>query len=227
MLTLLKHFTIHTIRYPGGKSLYVDTLANVLNNGESWLGAYNDLQWALQTAGCGDTVHVAEGIYYPTTDGNRDSAFYLASGVTIMGGYPTGGGDMDSRDALSFATILSGNIGHPDSVDDNSYHILKLDSSQKAIVLDGLSLTAARADGPDENAAGGALYNRGKISLNNMHIYEITGQESGYVIFNRGQDALLTIQNSKLNFVILPDKDALLNKEDAKIFIQGEVNINK
>ena len=212
---------------PGGQSWYVDTANIVMQDGLSWATAINDLQLTLQSAQCGDTIHLAQGVYFPTTDGKRDSTFYLVSGITIVGGYPTGGGTLADRDPADYESVLSGNIGHPDSISDNSYHIIRLDSLQRAVVLDGLSITNAFADGSGDFARGGAIFNQGELDLKNIHIYEITGNDSGYVIFNDGKDALLTIQNSRLNFEILTGREALLNREEAKMIILDNLDINK
>lgn len=130
--------------------VYVDQQVAVSGDGSSWALAYKTLSDALSDAAGSlttDSILVAAGTYYPTgqqTGTDRDSSFLiLRSGIKIYGGYPSGGG---VRDTALNATVLSGNIGDPDNVDDNSVHVLVVAGvglSADSIVLDGLSFNDA------------------------------------------------------------------------------------
>ncbi|NCO34845.1 MAG: hypothetical protein GW893_13415, partial [Armatimonadetes bacterium] len=100
---------------------YVDASATGANNGSSWADAFTTLQSALTAATDGDTIHVAQGTYKPTTGTDRMAFFKLDDGRTLLGGYPNGGG---TRDPAVNETILSGDIGAAGS-SDNSYHVVE------------------------------------------------------------------------------------------------------
>jgi len=81
------------------KDIYVDqTQGNDANSGLSWTEAKATIPAALEIAVNGDVVHVAEGTYIGTVS--------LKSGVSLLGGYPAGGG---TRDATLYKSILDGN----------------------------------------------------------------------------------------------------------------------
>jgi len=108
-------------------------------------------------SGTNDNILVAAGTYYPTglqSGTDRDSSFLiLRSGIKIYGGYPAGGG---LRDLSVNTTVLSGNIGNPDDINDNSVHVLVVagvGQSADSVVLDGLSFC---------DAAGSAIANSTK-----------------------------------------------------------------
>ena len=66
----------------------------------------------------------------------------------------------------SYETILDGDLEDNDlwgilNVDDNSYHVVTGPMGEPPAVLDGLTVTAGRADGDYPNHYGGGLYNPG------------------------------------------------------------------
>ena len=76
------------------KVIYVDKKAPGLNNGSSWVNAYNYLQNALAAASVGDEIWVADGIYrpdeytaHPYGTGDRTATFSFKNGVAIYGGF--------------------------------------------------------------------------------------------------------------------------------------------
>ena len=96
---------------------YVDKDApGPVHNGSSWTWAFNYLQDALDVAGAGDTILVAEGLYKPDegtspTPGDRSATFYLQDGITVIGGYAGYGHvDPDARDIDTYTTVLSGDL---------------------------------------------------------------------------------------------------------------------
>ncbi|MHC5112323.1 MAG: right-handed parallel beta-helix repeat-containing protein [Planctomycetota bacterium] len=105
--------------------IYVDGNATgPIHDGSSWCTAYLELQDALCHADAGDTVRVAQGIYYPDrgtnqTAGDRSATFQLETGITWEGGYAgCQAPDPDARDLITFETVLSGDLGENDAVDD-------------------------------------------------------------------------------------------------------------
>ncbi len=161
--------------------VHVDASATGAGDGASWAGAFTKLQDGLTLArSCAPTTTallVAEGVYYPDegtglTDDDRTATFALIDGVTLEGGYPSGGG---LRDWQAHPTVLSGDVGQDDVntdgnhvaettgdlVDDNSYNVLKGRNLSPSTVLDGFTVTAGQA-----NLRGGGFYNDGSGSGN-------------------------------------------------------------
>ncbi|SDD50324.1 hypothetical protein SAMN04487996_101183 [Dyadobacter soli] len=157
---------------------YVDAAAgDDGNDGASWGAAYKTLAKALDAAASDlsvDAIYLAQGTYYPTSDASgtdREATFaILRGGLTIRGGYPTGGGA--TSDPGANPTTLSGDIGTADDASDNSYHVMviagiALDAAP--LVLEGLTFTKGNANGtgtPQFNGIdihrnyGGGLYAR-------------------------------------------------------------------
>jgi hypothetical protein len=77
--------------------IYVDVNAVGTGSGLSWEHADPDLQSAFQKALAWDVsqIHVAQGIYKPTTESGRAArriSFELFDDIAIYGGFPPGGG---------------------------------------------------------------------------------------------------------------------------------------
>ncbi len=102
-----------------GDVWFVDAAAPPWGNGLSWATAFQNLQDALEHDGLspGDEIRVAAGTYYPDRtagglDGNDDQreTFRLVGGVSLLGGFPPGGGTPAQRDPQAHSTVLSGSI---------------------------------------------------------------------------------------------------------------------
>ncbi len=160
--------------------IYVDAGATGLNNGSSWEDAYLDLQDALAAAVSGDEIWVAAGTYKPTSGTDQNVAFVMKNGVAIYGGFAGTETSLAERDWEANVTILSGNIGDPDDVLDNSHSVIlnaydDVDSLDGSAVLDGFTIADAYdSDGAMknvhasptvrnctfmDNTLGGAVYN--------------------------------------------------------------------
>lgn len=150
-----------------GQSVYVDSAATGNGDGSSFANAYTDLQDALLNGGLGngDTLFVSKGTYYPDTgSGNRDMAFFMISGVLIIGGYDAQAGDTTfaTRDAAVNKTIMSGDIGVAGDSTDNSYNVLIAPGGLSSISrIDGFWVREGNAD-----KSSGSLGDRG----GGMHI---------------------------------------------------------
>ena len=137
--------------------LYVDQSATGNNDGSSWTNAFTSFDSALlHVSWCDDTILVAEGTYVPVmhpethVDAGRDNAFFLPPNVVLIGGFPSGGSDLASRDPDLYPTVLSAEVGLPDS-SDNLYHVLLAvrDTSIDEYALstiDGFTFTRANAN---------------------------------------------------------------------------------
>ncbi|WP_411846236.1 right-handed parallel beta-helix repeat-containing protein [Roseibacillus persicicus] len=120
---------------------YVDILAQGIADGSEWKDAFPDLQLALAEAKDGDSVFVAQGNYTPTATTDRSLSFVVPAGVQLYGGFDTGGSDSNARDAASFPTILSGEIGSLSQNTDNSFNVVTLNGGSDTTLLDGFTIT--------------------------------------------------------------------------------------
>jgi len=164
--------------------IYVDAAATGTDNGSSWANAYNYLQDALADANSDfnvDQIRVAQGVYTPDTysanpngSGDRYATFQLINGVTIYGGFPAGGAKLAQRNPDVYEGILSGDLdGNDIDVNDpcdllteptrgeNSYHVVTGDDTDANAILDGFTITAGYANGPEPDITdiGGGMHN--------------------------------------------------------------------
>lgn len=148
----------------GFTSLYVDGSRPVSGLGNTWAAAFTSLQDALQVAKiCPevDTIYIAKGTYYPgptQTILSRDTTFLITRKMTVLGGYPNGGG---SRNAIANPVILDGNINLV-SPGDNAFHIMTIvAAATDTVTLDGLTFKNGRAEGLSSNTIAGRSFSRG------------------------------------------------------------------
>jgi len=147
---------------------HVDASASAGGDGTDWDTAFTDLQTALATAAEGDVIHVAAGVYYPDEGAGQvedalSSSFQLKSGVTLLGGFPVGGGHLEDRDPRTHLTTLSGDIDQNDTGPLtgnllNAYHVVTASGVDATAVLDGFVITAGHADGSGSDRRGGGLF---------------------------------------------------------------------
>jgi uncharacterized repeat protein (TIGR02543 family) len=154
-------FRIHP---PAGRIWYVDAAAAPGGDGTSWKKAFVYLQDGLARAADGDSVWVAQGLYWPDLGGgqrvgNREAAFRLQKGVAICGGFPTGGGAWEQRHPLLYQSILTGDIGKANAATDNSFHVVTGSGTDRTAILDGCTITGGFASGAEPQDRGAGLYN--------------------------------------------------------------------
>ncbi len=144
-----------------GQAVYVKEGAT--GSGESWADAAG-LQAALQTAVFGDELWIASGVYKPTSGADRAIAFEVKDGVQLYGGFSGSETALSQRIPADHPTILSGNIGDPAVVTDNSFHVVKMEGPvsapiSSATVLNGLIIENGYANlNINTNGDGGGLY---------------------------------------------------------------------
>ena len=146
--------------------IYVDHNATGSNNGSSWANAYNELSTALQASipSNGNDIWVATGTYTPGS--SRSSTFEVQSGQRIIGGFDGLELTEEEADPEVNPTILSGNIGDPNSSADNAYHVISINSVKDSVViLQGLIVEQGNANGSGNDAYGGGL-----LSINNTAV---------------------------------------------------------
>jgi predicted outer membrane repeat protein len=141
----------------GSKTIYVDSSAIGFNDGSTWENAFIILDSAIVAAHRDltiDSILVATGTYYPNNIpptsnfdiSTRDRSFYFfRDQLSVLGGYPNGGG---IRDHLKNKTILSGDIGEKGFAIDNVYRILLImgntsDTLNHSLIIDGFTIQYA------------------------------------------------------------------------------------
>jgi hypothetical protein len=168
---LLKNFTLNGNasnweqgRPSDGIILYVNDDASGNNDGSSWTDAFTDLQDALSLANtCSNVteIWVAEGVYKPTSDTDRNASFSMQNNLAIYGGFEGTETQLSQRDWAAHETILSGDIGTANDAADNSYHVIynSYNGLNNTAVIDGFTITGGNADGSGLDNRGGGMYN--------------------------------------------------------------------
>ncbi|MEM6733071.1 MAG: hypothetical protein AAF658_16055, partial [Myxococcota bacterium] len=156
-------------------SVFVDPSASGAQSGSTWQDAYTSLGPALAGAEFGTTVHVAEGTYQATVATN--ALVPLPPGVTLLGGYPAGGG---LRDPATHATILDGNA--------LAAHVVTTSGDG---VVDGVHII----NGGSVFQGGGVYMTGGNFTLANSYVTNNTAIEGGG-IFGHQPPGIVRIQNS-------------------------------
>ena len=179
-----------------GDVIYVDVNAGGANNGLSWTNAYNDLQFALNSASSGDQIWVAKGTYFPATNGDRSASFNIPDGVEVYGGFAGTESSLAERTDYGVGgtneTILSGDIGTGGDQNDNSYHVVKFSSSvSSSTILDGFTITGGYAlDGVlDDDFVGAGIFVEGSPTISQCTIENNNSWSDGpglYIYNNSG-----------------------------------------
>jgi hypothetical protein len=167
------------------KVLYVDDDKSgtdcTAGEGTGWRNAFTELQDALDCMRqqiqqgiyqCGSThqceIWVAEGQYRPDYDpitnqptDLRSSSFELIDHVGIYGAFKglVEETSVASRQGLPQFTVLTGRIGDPDELADNSCHVVKSNPGiSPSAILDSFSITGGYAFGACDTHYGGGMY---------------------------------------------------------------------
>ncbi|HUE98485.1 MAG TPA: choice-of-anchor Q domain-containing protein, partial [Anaerolineales bacterium] len=166
--------------YAVGSTVFVKADASGANNGSSWEDAYTSLQDALSASVSGDQIWVAAGTYYPTAGTDQSATFALQDGVSIYGGFAGTEISLTERNPVANVTILSGDIGTPANMDDNSYHVVTGSDTNSTAVLDGFMITSGNAlDDPLKPWGGGLFNETGSPTLANLVISGNTASYGG------------------------------------------------
>src|SRR5690349_20153974 len=149
---------------------YVDHNANGDNTGESWPDAFTDLQSALAaTTLTGGDIWVADGVYRPSASNDRSDTFELFEHTYLYGGFAGFESDLEDRNPAENITILSGDIGNHNDVDDNSYHVVIVSSQVQDVEISGFTIRDGNATSQfAEDQEGGGLRNHGIVRLYDM-----------------------------------------------------------
>ena len=133
---------------PGGR-FYVNKSSADNGDGGSWDTAFKYLSDALEIAGEGSEIWIAEGVYYTdesngAASGNNASTFLISSkDITLIGGFKGDETDPIQRAGMyANRTILTGKLGFPSNW---SNHILKLiTSGESSLNLDTITIEGAK-----------------------------------------------------------------------------------
>lgn len=164
--------------------IHVSQNATGANNGTDWANAFTSLATALDfAASCTPaTLWIAEGIYLPTVGNDRNASFDIPTQTTLLGGFNGTETAENQRRPAEYRTILSGDINSA-GASDNSYHVVKVETA--GVLLDGLHITAGRADGSVDNAIGGGLFfvpnEAATLNIRNTNFYNNTAQTGGAI----------------------------------------------
>ena len=181
----------HDVDFDNGPTpsrlIYVDADAPSPGSGSSWQTAYTELETAVGQAAGADIameIWVAAGTYLPTERTNqsapRSATFQLANRVLMYGGFAGTETKRCDRDPATNQTILSGDIGYPDYISDNSYHVVIGSGTGASAVLDGVTITGGNADGTgDDDKGGGVLILNGSPTLTDCNIIMNVADEGG------------------------------------------------
>jgi hypothetical protein len=169
--------TATTMVAVGASVVYVNIAnTNTTQNGNTWATAYSNLQTALSSAPANSDFWVAKGVYKPTATTDRNIAFNIPSGAKLYGGFVGTETLISQGNVEGNPTILSGEIGSPSTVNDNSYHVVTFIGASSATILDGFtvmggnaSFNSTRPPSPTNTSTSQPLsiYDGGGIGLDN------------------------------------------------------------
>lgn len=193
--------------------IYVDTGNTATQDGQSWQTAFKYLQDALTVAGIGDEIHVAQGVYKPDESlaspdgtGEPNNVFGLVDGIILQGGYAgLGSEDPDSRDIITYETVLSGDLAGNDTEltnssqllndpnrSENSYHVISTANSTSNLILDGFTISGGIAVGPEPHFNGGAIRMVSSSPTINNCRFEYNAAANGGALYNLSSSPVLT-----------------------------------
>lgn len=180
-----------------GRIIYVTPGGS--GNGSSWSRG-QDLAPALLAAQSGDELWVKVGTYTPTNRTNpsdpRSATFMLKSGVSIYGGFRGNETSRDGRPPFGFSTTLPrGSLSLTTTLSgqsSNSYHVVKGGTALRTDVLDGLVITAGKANGASPDDSGGGLYaDDGLPTLSNVAFFSNSAAGQGGGLYTSSNNAIL------------------------------------
>ncbi|WP_378183369.1 choice-of-anchor Q domain-containing protein [Aquimarina sp. SS2-1] len=170
------------------RTIFVFGDASGIGDGLSWENAFTELQAAIDFSLKGDEIWVAQGTYIPDTETDRTVSFVMKDGVRIYGGFTGTETALDQRDWIVHQTILSGEIGDPNTTADNCYNVIQNTTNNLTLdaLLDGFIITKGNAGDPEPYERGGGMFNKeSSPTIKNCTFIDNEGQY-GAGIYNLG-----------------------------------------
>ncbi len=189
-------------------------------SGSSWADASGDLQLMINASVSGDEIWVAQGTYKPVrsvtdlttiTLDDRVNAFVLKAGVKLLGGFPSdnNAATREHRDPIGYLTLLSGDIGTPGDIADNTYHVVIVAEGEEPAEMNGFTITGGNANNTSLSSAigtttishylGGGIYIRGALTLSQCIITANTTTNYGGGIYSSLSGTLKVSDTQFLN----------------------------
>jgi hypothetical protein len=182
---------------PANGVVFVNAAATGNGSGSSWANAVTNLQYALKFS-CSNVaqIWVAKGIYHPTANNSRDSAFTMRNNLAVYGGFAGTETLLSQRNWVNNPTILSGDIGLLNNNGDNSFHVIFNNNNglNATSEVDGFTITGGNANGNSISGNGGGIYNNAaSIKISNCIITLNNASNSGGGLYNaNGSNSTVT-----------------------------------
>jgi uncharacterized repeat protein (TIGR01451 family) len=184
--------------------IFADSSATGLENGTCWEDAYTNLQAALDRARnskCAPAheIHVARGSYNPGPE--QSTSFVLPQGISVYGGFRSGGSLFDERNPDKYPTILHGQVDA--DIQNNTIVTMGPDTRIDGFVIRDAALaniTAGSVDFTVENCTVSNSLDKG-IDVINSNIgvkWCDINNNGGIGIYHEGQGQLAQIENSRI-----------------------------
>ena len=180
---------------------------NGTGDGSSWTEARGDFKQTLLDAEIGDTIWIADGVYFPTnctncTEADREETFLIDKAITVLGGFPnTGEPGLNDRDWETYSTILSGAIGILGDNSDNTFHVVTVNHNNGNVKLDGVFINGGNADGGTSLNGAGITCNNCSTSkslqLSNCSFSNNTSVGDGGAYFSGNSSDFIDIKNGR------------------------------
>ncbi len=185
----------------GENYIYVNDDATGANDGSSWEDAFTDLQDAIVLdADCNSPtkILVAEGTYHPSTT-SSSAVYNLKDCIEIYGGFPEPTNIApwwNDRDPELYPTLISGEIGDPNSTSDNSKHLFRAEYLvDVSIVIDGFQMKGSTKNSIITLSQ--TSYNL-NLSIRNCTFEDLVSSANGsaiYASYTSGVVGVLNIEN--------------------------------
>ena len=178
--------------------VYVDSAAHGNNTGHTWEDAFYELWRALDVASRYLNVryiYISTGTYYPTSGTDRAAFLLLTDSTALLGGFTGTEESAEDRDPVNNPVFISGDIGTPGDIDDNSYHLVVCPDSVQGAILDGLRLVDANANGSsDLNKSGAGILTKGGLTVVNCIFENLLSLQEGAAIISSGATSILVLE---------------------------------